>query len=196
MKFFQRVVLTAFSVILLPTAAWAAVYQVDSDHSSVSFKIRHLLSNVEGTFRQYEGMIEYEPGKPETWKTQGTVQAASIDTRVAERDKHLRSADFFETDKYPTISFRSTKAEASGENKARVEGLLTLHGVEKPVTLDVDIHGIAKDPWGNVRAAFTAVTKINRKDFGLEWNQTLETGQLLVGEEVSITLELEGILQQ
>lgn len=188
------VLLAGFLLLSLSQAAQAAVYKVDPDHSSVTFKIRHLLSNVTGHFKVFEGMIEYEAGKPETWKTSGSIDAASIDTNVPERDKHLRSADFFEVEKFPKIEFKSTAVENAADATAKLTGLLTIHGVEKPVTLDVEIHGVGKDPWGNVLAAFTATTKINRKDFGLSWNQALETGQLLVGEEVVITIEAEGIL--
>lgn len=188
------VVLAGFLLLSLSQAAQAAVYKVDTDHSSVSFKIRHLLSNVTGHFKTFEGTIEYERGKPETWKTSGSIDAASIDTNVPERDKHLRSADFFEVEKFPKIEFKSTEVESATDTSAKLKGLLSIHGIEKPVTLDIEIHGVGKDPWGNVRAAFTATTKINRKDFGLSWNQALETGQLLVGEEVVITIEAEGIL--
>ncbi len=175
--------------------AFAATYKVDPDHSTVSFKIRHLFSNVQGTFNKFEGTIDYEPGKPDTWKTSGTIDAASINTNVEQRDKHLRSADFFDVEKYPTIIFKSGAVKEATATSAKIEGVFTMHGVEKPVILDVAIHGVGKDPWGNVRAGFTATTKINRKEFGLNWNETLETGQLLVGEEVTITIEAEGILQ-
>jgi polyisoprenoid-binding protein YceI len=185
----------ALLTFLLTPSVFAATYKVDVDHTSVSFKIRHLLSNVQGYFREFEGQFEYEPGKPETWKAEGVIQAASIDTNVKERDNHLRSADFFEVEKYPTITFKTTRVIESGEKKAKVEGLINIHGVEKPIVMDVEIHGVAKDPWGNTLASFTATTTINRKDFGLSWNQALETGQLLVGEEVKITLEVEGMLQ-
>ncbi len=175
--------------------ALAATYTVDTDHTSVSFKIRHILSYVEGRFKSFEGSFNYDPEKPETWQIKGTIQTASIDTNVEARDKHLRSADFFDAEKYPTISFVSTKATNVTLTHAKLEGLLTIHGVEKPVALDVQIHGIVKDPWGNTIAGFTATTTINRKDFGLTWNQALETGQLLVGEEVMITLEVAGLLK-
>lgn len=178
---------------VLSTAAFAETYSVDKDHTSVSFKIRHLLSNTTGTFKDFEGKVNYEPGKPETWSAEGTIQVASIDTNVPERDKHLKSKDFFEVEKYPTITFKTTKVLESTAESAKVEGLLTLHGVEKPVVLDVEIHGVAKDPWGNVRAGFTATTKINRKDFGIQYNQVLDQGQLMLGEEVAITIELETI---
>ena len=185
--------LTAFfaAAILFTQPVWAAHYEIDQEHSSVGFKIKHLFSHVNGTFDDYEGTIDYEPGQPETWKAEATIQAASINTRVKERDKHLSGPDFFDVEKYPTLTFKSTKVESVGENTAKMEGLLSIHGVEKPVLLDVEIHGVGKDPWGNVKAGFTGTTKINRKDFGLTWNQALETGGVLVGEEVEITLEIE-----
>ena len=179
------------SVLILSQPAWAAVYEIDKEHTQVGFKIRHLFSNVTGAFDEFEGKVTYEPGKPEIWKAEATIQAASINTKVKERDKHLRSADFFDVEKYPTLSFKSTKVISMSETAATMEGILSLHGVEKPVSLDVQIHGVGKDPWGNVKAGFTATTKINRKDFGLNWNQAIETGGVLVGDEVEITLEVE-----
>ena len=192
-KYFILIILGVF---LSPTLSWAAVYKVDADHTTVSFKVRHLFSKVQGLFNKFDGIVEYEPGKPESWKTSGTIDAASINTNVAERDKHLKSADFFDVAKYPTITFKSTKITSATDTNAKLEGLLMMHGVEKSVTLDLEIHGVGKDPWGNTRAGFTATTKINRKDFGLNWNETLETGGVLVGEEVEITLEIEGILNK
>ncbi len=193
---FLLVVLTGFLLTASLSSAQAATYQVDPDHTAVSFKIRHLFSNVQGNFKTFEGTIEYDPDKPEAWKTSGAIDTASIDTNVPERDKHLRSADFFEVEKYPKIEFKTTGVQEATATSCKLTGLLKMHGVEKLVTLDVQIHGVGKDPWGNVRAGFTATTKINRKDFGLSWNEALETGQLLVGEEVTITIEVEGILKQ
>ncbi|MBI4431861.1 MAG: polyisoprenoid-binding protein [Candidatus Omnitrophica bacterium] len=181
--------------VLLSSPVFAATYKVDPAHSTVSFKIRHLFSQVQGQFNEFEGVIEYEPGKPETWKASGAIQTASIDTNVAKRDEHLRTADFFDAAKYPTITFKSVKFTDATDKGAKMEGLLSMHGVEKAVVLDVQAHGVGKDPWGNVRAGFSATTTINRKDFGLTWNETLETGQFLVGEEVVINLEIEGIEQ-
>ncbi len=178
------------------SAASAATYKIDSDHTTIEFQIRHLFSNVKGTFTQFEGSFQFEPEKPDTWKTDATIQAASIDTHVKERDTHLRSKDFFDVEKFPTITFKSTGFKDVTATNAKMEGLLNIHGVEKPVVLDVEIHGVGKDPWNNVSAGFTATTKINRKDFGLTWNQALETGQFLVGEEVLITLEVAGLLQE
>ena len=187
--------------LLILMSAWASVaqaatYDIDLDHSSVQFKIHHLLSNVRGNFDQVVGTIDYEPGKFETWKVEATIQAASINTKVPERDKHLKSSDFFDVEKYPVITFKSTKVTAVDAEHAQVEGLFSMHGIEKTVTLDVEIHGVAKDPWGNVRSAFTATTKINRKDSGIVYNQTLETGNLLIGEDVDISLEIEGLLKE
>jgi polyisoprenoid-binding protein YceI len=189
---------TVLAVLLLAVVAVpvrAASYKVDPDHSSVSFKIRHLLSNTQGLFKKFEGTIDYEPGKPESWKAEGVIDVASIDTGTPKRDQHLLTKDFFEVEKYPTIAFKTTKVLESSESAAKIEGLMTMHGVEKPVVLDVQLLGVGKDPWGNTRAAFSAVTKINRKDFGIEYNQTLETGGLMLGEDVAITLEIEAIQQ-
>ncbi len=176
-------------------ALHAAHYTLDADHTTVSFKIRHILSWVQGNFREFQGSFEYDPEAPDTWKVEATIQAASIDTRVTQRDNHLRSKDFLEVETYPAIIFKSTGVKDMTPSSATLEGLLTIHGVEKPVALNLQIHGVAKDPWGNTRSAFTATTTINRKDFGLTWNEVLETGQVLVGEEVVITLEVEGILK-
>lgn len=174
------------------TPAWAATYTLDADHSTVSFKIRHLFSKVPGTFDTFEGTFDYEPGKPELWKAQATLQAASINTRVKKRDDHLRSKDFFEVETYPTITFTGTKVTDVTETSAKLHGLLKMHGVGKPVVLDVQVLGVGKDPWGNTRAGFTATTRINRKDFGVTWNKAVEAGQLL-GDDVDITIEVEGI---
>jgi polyisoprenoid-binding protein YceI len=191
----QSLIIPVLFAILLgfTPAARAATYNIDADHTSVGFKIRHLLSWVNGSFNKFEGTFDYEPGKPELWKVKAVIQAASIDTGVEQRDKHLRTPDFFDVEKFPTITFESTKAESLTETTARLEGNLTIHGVTKPVVLDVEILGEVKDPWGNQLSGFTATTTVNRKDFGLTWNQAVETGQFLVGEEVKITLEVSGI---
>ena len=177
----------------LTASAQAATYTVDPDHSSVSFKVKHLFSNVKGQFKKFEGTVEYEPAKPETWKASGTVDVATIDTNEDKRDKHLQSPDFFDVGKNPKIEFKSTGVKDAAALGARLEGLLKMHGVEKPIVLDVTVNGVGKDPWGNVRAAFSATTKINRKDFGMNWNQALDNGGILVGEDVEISLEIEAI---
>ena len=195
----RREKLIFFSVMVyisLASVASASTYKIDTDHTTIEFQIRHLFSNVKGIFTQFEGAFDYDPEKPEAWKANAAIQAASIDTNVKERDKHLRSKDFFDVENFPTLTFKSTGFKDVTAAHAKMEGLLNIHGVEKPVVLDVEIHGVGKDPWGNVRSGFTATTKINRKDFGLTWNQAIETGKLLVGDEVLITLEVEGLLQE
>ena len=183
----------AVGFVLSVSPVWAANYAVDMDHSSVSFKVKHILSKTQGNFNKFDGQIQYEPGKPETWSAAGTIQVASIDTNSAERDKHLLTADFFDAAQFPTIEFKTTGVKESTETSAKVEGLLKMHGVEKPIVLDVTIGGIATDPWGNTRSAFSVVTVLNRKDFGMVYNQTLDKGGLLLGEEIEISLEIEGI---
>jgi len=192
----RKIAVFLLMVLFVATPAWAAAYKIDAEHSTVGFRIRHLLSWVRGTFGAFEGTFEYEPGKPETWKAEAIIQVATIDTNVRQRDDHLRSADFFDAAKYPQMTFRSTQVTDLSEKRAKLHGVLSLHGVERPVVLDVEIHGVANDPWGNTRAGFTGTTTINRKEFGLAWNQILEKGQLLVGEEVEITLDVEGLLQK
>ena len=187
-----------FGALLIGATLWAAPvwatdYQIDKDHSTIGFKIRHLFSNVQGRFTEYTGRFVYVPGQPGQWQAEATIQAASIDTGVEKRDEHLRSGDFFDAAAYPTLAFKSTGVTDVTADRAKLQGLLTLHGVEKAVVLDVAIHGEGPDPWGHRRSGFTATTTINRKDFGLTWNKALETGQLLVGEEVEITLEIEGV---
>ena len=177
-------------------AAWATSYAIDQDHTTVSFKIRHLFSYVRGTFNQFEGTVEYVPGEPFQWSTQATIQAASIDTRVEERDKHLRSKDFFHVEQFPTLEFVSNEVTDVVGNTAKLHGLLTIHGVQRPVVFDLVIHGEGNDPWGTLRSGYTATTTVNRKDFGLKWNEVLETGQLLVGEEVEITLDVEAMVTE
>src|SRR3989338_1839227 len=159
---YKSFIISMLGLLVFGGVSQAATYTVDPDHTTVSFKIRHLFSNVQGDFKKFEGTIDYEPGKPETWKTSGSIDAASIDTNVEERDKHLRSGDFFDVEKFPKIEFKTTKvADATdkslpaGQAGAKLEGVLTMHGVEKPVVLDLEIHGVGKDPWGDVRAGFT-----------------------------------------
>lgn len=179
------------SLLCFTQTVQAAVYEIDQSHSSVSFKIKHLFSNVKGQFNDFEGTIDYDAANPEASKAEATIQAASIDTNHEKRDEHLRNPDFFDVEKYPRLTFKSTRVEKISDTKAKVEGLLSIHGVEKPVVLDVEFLGTGRDPWGNAKAGFTATTKINRKDFGIVWNQALETGGVLLGDEVEITLEIE-----
>lgn len=178
----------------VPAAALAETFVVDDDHTSVTFRVRHLFTKVSGRFDKFDGKVTFDPAKPAEAKVEGTIDASSINTNVENRDKHLRSADFFNVEKHPTITFASTKV-TDLDAKAmtgKLHGNLTIRGVEKPVVLDVQFLGRGKDPWGNEKAGFSATTKINRKDFGLNWNETVETGGLLVGDEVEIEIAAEG----
>ncbi len=182
----------------LPSIASATMYKVDKDHTTVTFKVRHLFSTVVGRFDKFDGTITFDPNDPTKVKVEGTIDATSINTNNAKRDEHLRSKDFFDVQKYPTLTFAATTVSGVDPQTktGKLEGNLTIHGVTKPVVIDAAYLGEAKDPWGNTRAGFSGKTKINRKDFGLTWNQTLEAGGLLVGEDVEIEIEAEGIAQR
>lgn len=185
------------AALLLPAAARATTYKVDPEHTTVAFEVRHLFTSVEGRFRRFHGTIEFDPAHPEATRVEGAIEAASIDTNNEKRDKHLRSADFFDVAKHPEIRFVSTGVSDvdAAKKKGKLHGKLTIHGVEKPIVLDVKYLGTGKDPWGNVRGGFEARGEINRKDFGLTWNETLETGGLLVGDEVTIRINAEGLVE-
>ena len=181
--------------LALPVMAAAAIWNIDPDHSNVGFKVRHLMvSNVKGSFEKFTGTIDINDKDITKSKVEVTIDTASINTNVQKRDEHLRSADFFDVAKYPTMTFVSKKVAKAGKDSLKVTGDLTLHGVTREVVLDVEPLAMeSKDPWGNLRRGTTATTKINRKDFGLVWNKALETGGVAVGEEVLITLEIEMI---
>lgn len=176
----------------LATNVFAANYDIDADHSSVGFKVKHLaISNVYGKFTKFSGEFSFDPNAPTSSAVNAQIDIASLTTEQVKRDEHLKSPDFFDAVKFPTMKFVS-KEVTGNATELKVLGDLTIKDVTKPVTLTVQFEGQAKDPWGNEKAAFTATTKINRRDFGLVWNKVLETGALLVGEEVTITLEVEG----
>jgi polyisoprenoid-binding protein YceI len=174
---------------LAPVAA-AETWVIDTSHSSVSFEVRHFFSMVPGRFGEYEGMIQFDPDKPTEASVEATIQMASVDTDNEKRDEHLRSPDFFDVDSHPTMTFKSKKVEKQGE-ALKVTGDLTLHGVTKEVVLDVNFLGAMASPWGGNVAGFTASTKIDRKDFGIVWNKTLDAGGTLLGDEVAIQINIE-----
>ena len=189
MKFFSSILLLAG---LLSAPAWAAkTYEIDKDHSSVSFKIRHLVSNVNGSFNEFSGKIAVDDKKPENSSVEFTVMADSINTANKKRDEHLRSGDFFDADKFKEITFKSKKVKAIGKNKYQVEGDLTLHGVTQPVTVKVDYLGETKDPWGNTKSGFKTEFKVARKSYGMVWNKALDAGSLMLGDEVNLTVDVE-----
>ena len=181
--------------LALPTFAFATTWTIDPDHSNVGFKVRHLMvSNVKGSFDKHTGVVEINDKDISKSKVEVSIDTNSINTNVQKRDEHLRSADFFDVVKYPAMTFVSKKVAKAGKDKLKVTGDLTLHGITKQVVLDVEGPSKeSKDPWGNIRKGATATTKINRKDFGLVWNAALETGGVAVGEEITITMEIEMI---
>ena len=181
--------------LALPTFAFATTWTIDPDHSNVGFKVRHLMvSNVKGNFEKHTGVVEINDKDITKSKVEVSIDTNSINTNVQKRDEHLRSAEFFDVAKYPAMTFVSKKVAKAGKDKLKVTGDLTLHGITKQVVLDVESPTKeSKDPWGNIRKGATATTKINRKDFGLVWNAALETGGVAVGEEITITLEIEMI---
>lgn len=180
----------AFS-LLLPAlaAAQPATYKVDADHSGVSFTIRHFVSNVPGRFRDFDGVIKYDPKNPAASSVEFTVQAASIDTANNNRDEHLRSADFFDVQKFPTLTFTSTKVVPKGNNMLDVTGNLTMHGVTKQITIPVEVLGFVKTPRGE-KGGFETSFKIDRKEYGITWNNVMDSGPVL-GDEVKINIAIE-----
>jgi polyisoprenoid-binding protein YceI len=183
----------AFSTVLTNNAL-AETYAIDADHSRIGFKIRHLaISNVAGNFGSFTGKIDYDAKKLESSKAEASLAVESVNTGNKKRDDHLRGEDFFATTKFPNIKFVSQKVEPSGKDAFKLTGDLTIRDQKRPVIMDVVFQGKAKDPYGNERVSFLATTKLNRKDFGLKWNKVIETGSLVVGDEVQIEIEIEGI---
>ena len=194
----MKKIITSISTIIalaLPTFAFASTWTIDPEHSNVEFKVKHLMvSNVKGNFDKHTGVVELNDKDITKSKVEVSIDTNSVNTKVQKRDEHLRSADFFDVAKFPAMTFVSKKVAKAGKDKLKVTGDLTLHGVTKQVVLDVEGPSKeSKDPWGNIRRGATASTKINRKDFGLVWNAALETGGVVVGDEVTITLEIEMI---
>jgi polyisoprenoid-binding protein YceI len=171
-------------------------YLIDPTHSSAEFNIKHMMiAKVSGGFEKVNGSFTYDPKNPEASKVEAIIDAASIYTREAQRDAHLKSADFFDVENYPTLTFSSTKVIAN-KGEMKIEGDLTIRGVTNSVTLNVEAPSDEiKDPWGNIKIAVSGSTKIKRKDFGLTWNSALEAGGFLVGDDVNISLEIQFVKQ-
>jgi len=190
----------AFAIVLLaavaagPAAATESTWEIDPAHSSVQFSVRHMMvSNVRGEFRKVSGTVQGDETDPTKAKVEATIDTTSIDTRNEKRDSHLKSADFLDTEKFPTMTFKSKKIEKTGDHRYRVTGDLTLHGVTRDVTLDVEGPSTAvKDPMGNVRVGATATAKLNRQDFGITWSKALDGGGVMVGDEINVTIDVEG----
>ncbi len=172
-------------------------WQIDSAHSGIHFSVRHLvIAKVRGQFGRWTGTLAVPEGDFSKATVDVLIDATSIDTGVADRDAHLKSADFFDVASFPEIAFRSRRIERVSGDRFALVGDLTLRGTTREVTLDVESAGQTKDPWGNLRAAFSAKTSVDRKQFGLTWNQVLETGGVMVGDKVEIEIEVEAVRQE
>lgn len=167
-------------------------WKMDLSHSTIAFAVRHMMiSTVRGEFKRFSGTVNFDEAEPTRSSVEVEIDASSIDTNDPKRDQHLRSPDFLDTEKYPTITFKSKRIDLIDARRARIVGDLTIRGVTREVTLDTEYAGIAMSPWGKQVAGFSAQATINRKAFGLSWNQALEAGGVLVGEEVKVFIELE-----
>jgi polyisoprenoid-binding protein YceI len=172
-------------------------WQIDSAHSGIHFSVRHLvIAKVRGQFGRWTGALAVPDGDFTKATAEVTIDATSIDTGVADRDAHLKSADFFDVENHPELTFRSRRIERSSDDRFALVGDLTIRGTTREVTLEVDSAGQTRDPWGNLRAAFSAKTSVDRKSFGLTWNQALETGGVMVGDRVEIEIEVEAVRQE
>jgi polyisoprenoid-binding protein YceI len=193
----KQLLILATALLTLAAAdnAQAATYKVDPMHSHIGFSVRHLVGRVSGEFKDYSGDFNFDSKTGKLSEVKIDIKAASIDTGVAKRDDHLKSPDFFDVAKFPSLSATAGTVKANGKDKYKWTTDLTMHGVTKPVTFEVDFNGFAKDPYGNQRAGFQAKARLNRKDFGLKWNKAVETGGMMVGDDVDVTLDIEAIEQ-
>ena len=167
-------------------------WQVDYAHSQIEATVRHMMiSNVRGRFEKFTVNAQIDENHPERSQVEVVIDAASINTKNEQRDGHLKSPDFLDVEKFPSLTFKSTKLTKVSESAGKLYGDLAIKGVSKPVVLDVEYAGQSKSPWGTINAGFTASGKVNRKDWGLNWNAALETGGVLVGDEVKIDIEVE-----
>ena len=174
----------------------STTWQIDATHSAAEFAVKHLMiSTVKGRFAEVSGTVTVDDAKPGEAAVNVSINAASIDTREEKRDAHLRSADFFDVEKYPTITFKGTRTDGPVDGEFKLVGNLTIRDVTREVVLAVESAGQVKDPWGGVRTGYSATTKINRKDFGLTWNVAMEAGGVLVGDEIKISIEVELVRQ-
>ena len=177
------------------TATDLRTFAIDKAHSEVHFQVRHLVTKVRGRFTDFAGTVRFDEANPERSSASFEASTGSIDTGTPDRDQHLRSADFFFVEQFPTLTFVSSRVARKGPQEFDVTGTLTIRGVAREVTLPVTYLGAAKDPWGNARVGFETEITINRKDFGLMWNAALETGGFLVGDDVKISISVQAIGQ-
>ena len=180
------------STLAMPQTS-TTTWNIDPAHATAEFKVKHMMiANVKGHFSKVTGVLNHYEGDPTKSSIEASIEAASLETREPQRDTHLKSEDFLHVEKFPTLLFKSSNIKVAGDGELKVEGDLTIRGVTRKVTFAVEgPTPQAKDPWGNTRMAISATTKINRKDYGLTWNAALETGGILVGDDVTITLDVE-----
>jgi polyisoprenoid-binding protein YceI len=179
--------------LVVAGSAVADTYTLDPAHTQISFKVKHLgITTVTGKFDRFSGTFEFDPKNIEAGSTSVSIDVSSVDTGIEARDNHLRTSDFFDVENHPLITFKSAKIRNVKDDKFQIIGDLTIRGVTKPVTLDVEFDGTATDPGGTEKAAFTATTEIDRMDFGVSWNKVLDAGGLVASKEVKIILEVEG----
>jgi polyisoprenoid-binding protein YceI len=192
----KRIHAIAFTLAALvaTNAAFATEYTIDPDHSTVGFTVKHLaISKVNGHFDKFSGEINFDTGKLDKGSVKVKIDPSSINTANSKRDDHLKSPDFFDVKKFSDMGFESTKISDVSGDHFKMTGKLTMHGVTKEITLDCELGGTATDPWGNHRVSFSAKGKLSRGDYGLKWNKALEAGGVVVGDEISIDLEVEAI---
>lgn len=196
-RFWTKILMTSYLSLFGASMGFAAEYKLDESHTQIGFKIKHLMiSTVTGRFNKFSGSFDYDASKKQIEKIKVTIDAASIDTNEADRDKHLKSKDFFEVEKFANIEFNGKDTKFTDPHTIEVKGDLKIHGVTKAVVLKVDLNGEATDPWGNTKIGFEAKTKVNRKDFGLKWNKNLDKGGLMIADEVDIIIEGQANLQK
>ncbi|HET6372242.1 MAG TPA: YceI family protein [Candidatus Polarisedimenticolia bacterium] len=188
-----RMAMAAAVGLVVTASVQAATWDLDPAHSSATFKVKHLMiSNVTGGFGKVTGVVNYDPADLSKTTVEATIETTSLDSGVEGRDKHLKSPDFLDVEKFPSITFKSKKVEKAGDGRLKVTGDLTIRGVTKEVVLDVEgPMPEIKDPWGNVKSGASATTKINRQDFGVSWSKTLDGGGLVVSDEVTINIDVE-----
>ena len=190
------VAVAAVALFSMPVLGGTTTYRIDPKHSDAQFAVTHLMiSTVRGEFHGINGTVVYDDADPSKSSVEASIDATSVDTREPDRDKHLKSADFFDVADHPTMTFKSTKVETDGSGKLKVTGELTIRGVTKTAVLEVSVPKPAiKDPWGMERTGLSGTTNINRQDFGVAWNKKLDTGGVVVGDEVAITLDVEMVV--
>ena len=194
---FKKMFLIMFLVVIFATTGQADTWSLDKAHSSVGFSVRHLvISKTTGKFDDFTGTIVFDGKNFAAASVELTVQMASVDTDDEKRDEHLRSADFFETEKFPTMDFKSKKVTKGEGDAFTITGDLTIKGVTKEVTFDCQFPGVVNDPWGNTKAGFSAMTQINRQDFGVTWSKSLDGGGLVVGDDVDVMIEVEAVKEK